>query len=986
MDRFKDVIYLNKVFTSIYGYQKEDINPFDKWVSEAFPFAKAEEIDYYVRLIFEDETDIDEKDSLIIKIRGKSGEHFYSKFYKKVIGNKIVLILENITEEIKRKKKTELINTLLRINTEINREIAKIEDSVAIIRKTIELFLRSKILKSICAFTFTGANYRKLVMIDEKEEIKYFDDSMTPDCVLESVKADGKIIIRKTADNCVNCKIKNEKNDEITIIVPFQNNRIFYGNLIIFTANEMFTDDDILSILGGIAKDIALRIDNLALQKQNRDYIERIKSIARFPAENPNPLVRIDRNGILLYANPASQEIISFWKSSIGSSIPDNIKNYVDIAFETSNKYETEFYLNDRIYYVYIVPFHDSGYANLYFIDITEKKKQELALRESEDRLRRILDVAPFGIYIVNSDYDITYLNPFVEKSLGKVNGRKCYEYFNDFDSPCDFCQMEKVKNGETIKRTFEAPKTNRIYELIDIPYKNPDGSISKLQIFNDITEIKNAERMIRESEEKFRKLFNEAPVGYYLQGENGVFIDGNAVAERLTGYKKEELIGKNFLETGLIPEDKINEAFDFFRRSILEGNSGPFEMEIIRKDGNRTTLEIFVRYIELGGKKVILGIASDISDRIRMQNEIIKANRELERLSDGLKQEVEKQTEKIRKSEKMAIIIKNVILTVSNLISEEEILKESAYYLSEQLGFKAFGYYISEKGDYNINFFVNHGLCNVETDFQSFNENVLKYLARNYYNTLKPRRILKEDLNFFPEFAEKFEQNCQEIVLIPVIYKDISLGFMLFFLAKGTDNDAIMMDAFEQLSLQIGTIIEQKRADAKRERLSKLYESVLNSAGDGIVGTDNNLNIIFANKSALNILGYIEREIIGENIHRILHSGTDTELHRIEECPIRNSLQLASEIKSEDEIFFKSNGDKINVKTIITPIVENGESTGVVVAFSDITDEKKRRDEINRLATALNQYPVAIGFIDKAGNIRYVNEAFERHTGYSKA
>ncbi len=984
MDRFRNIIFLNKAFTDTYGYERKDIADFDVWIKKAFPFASDKDIDFYTRLVFENEEGIDESKNIVLKLVGKNKETYYAKFFKKNVGKRIVLILENITAERLNQKKIDTINLLLKINTEINREIAKIEDTAQVVKKAVELFSQTGIFKDIHAFTFVEDEFRKLVRIDINGT-EVVDDAVTPECILDSVKSNGRINIKRKGDDCSGCRYYNLRREDEVIIASFKENNIFYGNFVLVLKENKHLAEEELKILEGIGKDIALRIDNLNLQIQNRRYLERIKSIARFPTENPNPLVRIERSGILQYANPSAQDVIKAWEVAVGRPVPEYVKNDINFVFKTGNKTEKEYFISGKVYNAYIVPFPDSGYANIYFVDITEKKAKERALIESEERLRQILDVAPFGVYIVDSEYEIIYLNPYVRKELGEVEGRKCYEYFNGFDSPCEFCQMEKIKNGEVVRRIFQAPKTGRIYDLIDIPYRAPDRKICKLQIYNDITEIKQAEIKIKESEEKFRKLFNEAPVGYYLQDENGIFIDGNPVAEKLVGYKKEELIGRNFLEVGLIPEDRLSDAVEFFRRSIMGGEGGPFEQEILKKDGSRTTLEIFVRYIELGGKKIILGIASDISDRIRMQNEILRTNRELERLTEGLQEEVRRQTAESRKREKLAVVVKNIIVTATNLVSEDEILKETAYSLSEYMDFKAYGYYLSGRNDYNVNFFIRSGLCNIDMDYESFSENVLKYFARNYTNIGKPVRIYGEELNFFPEFAEKFRENCQEILLIPAVYKEINFGFMIFFLRKGTEIDDIIMDAFEQISIQLGTIIEQKMTEVAKAKLSRLYESVLSSAGDGIIGADKDLNITFINDAALKITGYSEKEVMGMNIHRLLHSGPERELHSIGECPFYLSLSTSNKVEREDALFFGSGGTEISVNKIVTPIVENGIVSGIVIVFRDITEEKKKLKEINRLATALGQYPVALGFIDKEGNIKYVNDAFEKHTDIPK-
>lgn len=985
MDKFKNVVFVNRYFEETYGYKKGDISNFQKWVEVAFPFATEEDINKYINLVFENKEDITESHKITIKMASKDGKMFYIKFLKRTVGSNIILILENITNQRLREKKINLINSLLQLNTAINREISTVDNPIEVIKSVIRISKNQRLFESVHSFTFTDKQPRRLMYVTE--ESSSFVEGGLPDCIKECIGSENSIVTKQDNERCQKCPFYKISKDSYAVVLSIKDNNVFYGTINFVLNKPVIIEDDEKNLLKGLARDIAFRLSNIQLQMVNKEYIERIKSIARFPTENPNPLIRINKSGELLYANPSSHILIEYWNMPVGTIVPDFLKSDILNALETDKSYEKEYQVGGKLFNAYIVPFKDSDYVNIYFIDITEKRKKELQLQESEERLRNILDAAPFGIYIVNQDYEITYLNPYVKKEFGEVGGKKCFEYFNMRSSPCDFCHMEKVKEGNIVRRIFQAPVNGRIYDLIDIPYKTSDGTISKLQIYNDITEIKLAEKKLLESEERFKKLFYEAPDGFYLQDENGIFIDGNAAAEELTGYKKEELLGKNFIECGLIPEDKIDESFEFFKKSILEGDVGPFEQEIIRKDGRRAVLELFVRYIELQGKKVILGMARDITDRIRLQNEIIRAKEELERLNKNLEEEVERKTYQIKKSEKMAIIIKNVIVTAQNLIEIEEILKESAYYLAESFDFKAYGYYLNEKNNYLPEFFLNGNLCRMEIDSHLFNEKVLKVITKRYFDLKKPHSLFAKDLEFFPEFANEFDKNCKEILIVPILYKDINIGFLFFFVAKKTDIDEMTLSGFEQIGVQLGGIIEQKRVEMERNRLNRLYNSILQSAGDGIIGTDENLKITFINDSALKILGYKNsQDLIGLEIHNLLHSGKDGDLHPKEDCPFYLAIKQMKRVEREDAQFFNINGEKIHINKIITPIIENENIIGTVVVFRDITEERRRREEINRLSWAIEQYPIPIGFIDLDANIKYANEAFARHSGIPRA
>jgi PAS domain S-box-containing protein len=138
---------------------------------------------------------------------------------------------------------------------------------------------------------------------------------------------------------------------------------------------------------------------------------------------------------------------------------------------------------------------------------ITERKQAEEALQEERNKLRGILDVMPDGIYSVNKDYEIQYINSALESQFGPPDGLRCYAYFHDRSSPCPWCKNDEVFAGKQVHWEMRAEKTGRFYDLFDTPIRNNDGSIVKLEIVRDKTERKRAEEALRKSYERVRSL-----------------------------------------------------------------------------------------------------------------------------------------------------------------------------------------------------------------------------------------------------------------------------------------------------------------------------------------------------------------------------------------------------------------------------------------------------------------------------------------------
>jgi len=131
-----------------------------------------------------------------------------------------------------------------------------------------------------------------------------------------------------------------------------------------------------------------------------------------------------------------------------------------------------------------------------------------------------------------------------------------------------------------------------------------------------DMTDQKKNSQALQESEARLKILFQFAPDAYYLNDLKGNFIEGNKAAAELIGYKKEELIGKNFLELNLLPPDEIHKAAATLEKNIHGKPTGPDEFTLVRKDGSRVIAEIRTFPVEIAGEMVVLGIARNITER----------------------------------------------------------------------------------------------------------------------------------------------------------------------------------------------------------------------------------------------------------------------------------------------------------------------------------------------------------------------------------
>ena len=268
------------------------------------------------------------------------------------------------------------------------------------------------------------------------------------------------------------------------------------------------------------------------------------------------------------------------------------------------------------------------------------------ALRESEKRYRILAENISDVIWVTDMNMRVTYLSPSIARLLGYSVEESMTRGMEESLTPASL----KAAADAVVKAlgAEHEGKTNEVFGKppLDVEMIRKDGStiwvastasficgpdgrpVEIVGVLRDITERKRAEGTLRESEERLRILFEFAPDAYYLSNLEAKLIDGNRAAEELTGYKKEELIDKSFLELGLLTAEQVPRAAALLARNEQGQPTGPDEFVLNRKDGSQVTTEINTFPIQVKGHRLVLGIARDITERNRVQ-EVLRETEE---------------------------------------------------------------------------------------------------------------------------------------------------------------------------------------------------------------------------------------------------------------------------------------------------------------------------------------------------------------------
>ncbi len=124
---------------------------------------------------------------------------------------------------------------------------------------------------------------------------------------------------------------------------------------------------------------------------------EKISDLAKFPGENPNPIARINLDGVIIYANEACNPLLKYWGCRVGETLPGDFRRFVQSVSEEGNIHEQEIAIGDQTFLISWVPVAGTSYVNVYGRNITERKQAEDALRESQSLLNETQKITKVG-------------------------------------------------------------------------------------------------------------------------------------------------------------------------------------------------------------------------------------------------------------------------------------------------------------------------------------------------------------------------------------------------------------------------------------------------------------------------------------------------------------------------------------------------------------------------------------------------------------
>ncbi len=406
----------------------------------------------------------------------------------------------------------------------------------------------------------------------------------------------------------------------------------------------------------------------------------------------------------ILETNPKADELLGYGHQELHDlnpaymfDEPTEFKKFTQQVMQNDTGRSEDFHLKTRKGDLISVEISASGFADRYegplllciVRDITERRKSEKRMAQLQQRKQWILQSAGEGIFGLDQHGKITFLNPIAATSLGflpeELEGRPLLEGIrhanrHGVEYTRETCPIfASIQKGLTMERDddFFRKKDGSLFpvEYVSTPGRDETGKVVGAVItFKDITQRKKAELDLRESENRFRTIFNSVGDAIFIKDlETGETIDANRKMCEMFGYSYQEMLRMEINVLSENHDEKALQKLRSFRDKASAGLSQNFEWRVRRRSGNAFWVEVHMKRAKIGDKERLLVVLHDISLRKEAEKEVKELNKELEKRVRVRTAQLEAtQAELVEKAHRagMADIATSVLHNVGNVLT----------------------------------------------------------------------------------------------------------------------------------------------------------------------------------------------------------------------------------------------------------------------------------------------------------------------------
>jgi PAS domain S-box-containing protein len=517
--------------------------------------------------------------------------------------------------------------------------------------------------------------------------------------------------------------------------------------------------------------------------------------------------------------------------------------------------------------------------------DITERKRMEDALRESEEKYRSLVESSEDSIYLVDIDCTYLFMNKKHLSRLALKKNQVLGKAYGEFHSPeetKDFAQRvgNVLKTGKALSYEYRSQRDNRYFIRTLSPVKSPDAAkpAAITVISKDISQLKKAEEVLRRREQEIRMIADNVPALVSYIDEAGCYRFVNRQYEEWFGLSRAEIVGKRCSQVLGDP------TFELIKDRIEAALAG-----------HRVSFEEALPYAHGGTRWVIADYVPDTDDQGRVNGFFALVTDITER----------KQAEKLLQRERDTFF---------------SILQKAPYG----------AVFLDKMGNANL---INREFTNITGYTQKeiptlndwfrlaypdkkYRDNVVDIVTRDDAED-SDEKIFQE--TYHRSFSRAFKVTCKDGTIKEIEFRPTALG----------DGSTIVM---------IADITERKRVQDLLETAATEWRTTFDAINDAVMLLDNTGKIKRCNSSASKMIGKPYGEIIDHLCCEVIHDASKPP----DECHLES---VKKSKRREIEVFTRAN--RWFNATIDPMLDDNGQILGAVHILSDITERMRVEEEL---------------------------------------
>ncbi len=477
-------------------------------------------------------------------------------------------IIRDITERKKAEEKIERINKMYAFLSQVNQSIVRTAG-------------KANLYSEVCAVAIKFGKF-DLAWFGS---VNYEQKNITPEVVsdpgnellttkISLVDDDSSIISNavcsQSIKTCNNTKLFSSLTNDIMLQLPNTYRSIAITPIIIkgqvisvfviYSSIQNYFDEEQTRLLEEIGMDISYALENIAeaekrkvaeetLQSERnllRAIIEHIPILFYFKDTDAryviNNRAHLNILGMKSQEDTLGKSVFDFHPQEYAQKYHDDEMLLLRSGQPIYNKEELAYYPGEnetRWHLSTLVPVSDSHNNMIGFVglaqDITERKKSEIALKESEEFNKSLLKTIPFGMNIVDEKGEILFISDNLKKYFtANVIGKKCWTVYRDDKTQCQECPLRsQIEIGETKESEASNVLNGKVFQITHTGMIF-HGKKAILEIFQDITERKLIETKLRENQKLLSTVIENMPVGVFLTDSHGNILHGNSAAQKI--------------------------------------------------------------------------------------------------------------------------------------------------------------------------------------------------------------------------------------------------------------------------------------------------------------------------------------------------------------------------------------------------------------------------------------------------------------------